>query len=178
MRHIGKNIKTSIFTTVFMIIVVFLTTNILSCSKENKEITGEELSEYVLELDQAVDVSRENVEEFSLLEKQDIENMTPLEILESISLDYQYEHDTQKSEDCDILTADLVDGRKIMIVRFDRLTKIEAFFIQFQSNLDTKGYTFNQRLKYSDICNSYEGPDEGAQAYLLKRSNYLIMLLK
>lgn len=151
---------------------------LISCSGQDKEVTGEELGGYVLELDEDVDISRQRIEEFDIIEKEEIENLTPLEILDMMSLDYQYDYDDESSPDYDMVVADLVDGRKVMVVRFNKLTKIEAFYMQFQSNLDQKGYTFSNRLRYSEICNLFESENNDSDAYLLKRSNYLIMLVK
>jgi hypothetical protein len=149
-----------------------------SCRFGEREITGENLGKAIKEIDEDVRVSRERVEELEKLEKEDFEIISSHDILELASLDYQYTMMEQTSEDSSILAADFIDGRKIMIIRFLSPGKVESFYQHLQSNLYNQGYSFDQRLKYSELCNSFLSQDESTKAYLLKKQNYLIVLIK
>ncbi len=169
-----------ILVPVLCIVLISLLSGLLfcGCSSEEKEITGEKLGEAIKEIDEEVKISRERVDELEKLEKEDFEIISPYDILELASLDYQYTSQEQTSENSFTIAADFIDGRRIMIIRFLNPGKIESFYLQFQSNLYSQGYTFDQRLRYSDLCNSFISQDESTKAYLLKKQNYFIALIK
>ncbi|MBM3705236.1 MAG: hypothetical protein FJW66_01795 [Actinobacteria bacterium] len=150
----------------------------ISCKAEDREITGEKLSGAMEKIDSDVEVLGERVEEFDKLETINFENITAGEILDLVSLNYQYTTTEEQSADANILKAEFVDGRKIMITRFNSLDGVESFFLQLQSNLYNQGYIFKGRLKYSDICNIFENSEQLNKVYLLKKYNFLILLVK
>ncbi len=178
--NLKENKTKKILMPILCILLISLLFGLLfsSCSSEEKKITGEKLGEAINKIDEGVEISREKVDEFEKLEKEDFETISPYDILELVSLNYQYNYQEQPSENSSILIADFIDGRRIMIIRFFDPGKIESFYLKFQSNLYNQGYTFDQRLKYSDLCNSFTSQDEATKTYLLKKQNYLIALIK
>lgn len=173
------NKKTILISSLLIFCIFFLSFTVLTgCGPRDRKITGEELSETLKEIDEDVRVSREKVEEFEQLEREDFNIISTSEILDLISFDYQYSTQEETSGDSDVITADFIDGRKVMIVRFKIPGKIESFYLQFQSNLYNQGYNFEDRLKYSDLCNSFINEEQGIKAYLLKKENYFIVLIK
>lgn len=174
-----NKIKRFLFLILFITLILSLSGLLLcSCSSEEKKVTGEQLGEAIKKIDEGVRVSRERVDEFEKLEKENFEAISPFDILELASLDYEYTTEEQTSEDFSMFTADFIDGRRIMIIRFLNPGKVESFYLQFQSNLCNQEYNFDQRLKYSDLCNSFLSKDESTKAYLLKKQNYIIALIK
>ena len=114
-----NKIKKFLFPTLSIVLILSLSSLLLcSCSSEEKKVTGEQLGEAIKKIDEGVGVSRERVDEFEKLEKENFEAISPLDILELVSLDYQYTTEEQTSEDFSMLTADFIDGRRIMIIRF------------------------------------------------------------
>ena len=176
-----SNNKRKIIVGLTLLIVFFFVvscTFLPQCAKGDGEITGEKLGNIIKEIDDGVKVSRERVGEFEKLEKEDFETITPDEILELISFNYEYTTQEDIIQDANIVSADFVDGRSVMVIRFSVPGKIEPFFLQFQSNLYKQGYNFNERLRYSDVCNSFVDEEGSKTYYLLKRFNYLIALIK
>ena len=187
MKIITKRIKSRnslkqktfcIFLLIIVCIIIFSFILLPACKSENEKITGEQLSGILKGIDEDVSVSREKVDELEQLEKKNFKNITANEILESISSDFQYSSQEQTTEEFDLTTADFIDGRKVMITRFKIPGKIESFYLQFQSTLYNQGYNFEDRLKYSDLCNSFINEEKAIKAYLLKRENYFIVLIK
>jgi len=168
----------SILTLLVIFTFVSSCTLLPKCSSEEREITGEKLSKVIKKIYDEVKVSRERLDEFEKLESEDFGTISPYDILELVAFDYQYTTEENTSDDSTILIADFIDGRRIMIIRFFNPGKVESFYLQFQSNLYKQGYIFNERLRYSDLCNSFVSEDESLKAYLLKRHNYFIVLIK
>jgi hypothetical protein len=161
-----------------LLIISLLILLLCSCKFGAREVTGENLGRTLKEIDEDVRVSREKVEEFEKLEKEDFEIISAYNILELSSLGYQYTMQEQTTEDSFTISADFIDGRKIMIIKFLSPGKVEFFYQNLQSNLYNQGYSFDNRLKYSELCNSFLSQDESTKAYLLKKQNYLIALIK
>ncbi len=174
-KSIIKNLF--LFFSILLIISLFI---LLPCSCKflKKEVTGESLGKAIKEIDEGVRVSREKVEEFEKLEKEDFELISLYDILELSSLGYQYTMQEQTTEDSSMITADFIDGRRIMIIKFLSPGKVEFFYQNLQSNLYNQGYSFDKRLKYTELCNSFLSQDESINAYLLKKQNHLILLTK
>jgi len=174
----NRIVKTLFLTLSMLLITSLFILPLCNCKSGEREITGENLSRAIKEIDEGVRVSREKVEEFEKLEKEDFELISPHDILELASLGYQYTMQEQTSEDSSTITADFIDGRKIMIIKFLNPGKVEFFYQHLQSNLYNQGYSFDKRLKYTELCNSFLSQDESLKAYLLKKQNHLIVLTK
>jgi hypothetical protein len=174
----NKIIKILLLVLSILIIIYLFIPILCSCKFARKEVTGESLGRAIKEIDEEVRVSREKVEEFEKLEKEDFELISLQDILEIAALGYQYTMQEQTSEDSSTITADLIDGRKIMIIKFLNPGKVEFFYQHLQSSLYNQGYNFENRLKYSELCNSFLSEDETLKAYLLKKQNHLMLLIK
>ena len=175
--------ENSIIKILFFILSILLIISLFillpcSCKFGKREVTGESLGKAIKEIDEGVRVSREKVEEFEKLEKEDFELISSYDILELSSLGYQYTMQEQTTEDSFTITADFIDGRKIMIIKFLKPGEVEFFYQNLQSNLYNQGYNFDNRLRYSELCNSFLSQDESTKAYLLKKQNHLILLTK
>ncbi len=174
-----NKVKKFLFLIFFIALILCLISLLFcGCKSEGKEITGEQLGNAIKKIDEGVSVSRERVEEFDKLENENFEAISLTDILKLASLDFEYNADEQTYEDYSMLTADFIDGRRIMIIRFSNPGKVESFYLQLQSNLCDQEYNFDQRLKYSDICNSFTSTNESKKAYLLKKQNHIIALIK
>lgn len=178
----SRSLKNHLITAITLaaLLVFILSCTMLPMCDRNGEriISGEKLSQSVKSIDDEVKVSRKRVDEFESLNNSDFETITPFEILKLVAFDYQYSYNEGGDSNSSIISADFVDGRKVMIVRFFQPGKIESFYLQFQSNLYEQGYYFGDRLKYDDLCNYFVSEDESTEAYLLKKDNYFIMLMK
>ena len=180
MNRLKKNrIMKILYLNISIVLIAYLFVLLpCSCKSDKREVTGESLGRAIIEIDEGVRVSREKVEEFEKLEKEDFELISLYDILELSSLGYQYTMQEQTTKDSLAVTADFIDGRKIMIIKFLSPGKVEFFYQNLQSNLYNQGYNFDKRLKYSELCNSFLSQDGSTKAYLLKKQNYLIALTK
>jgi len=178
MKKFKGKIVNMIVVIIISIMVVITLMLFSACRSKDDKVTAEKLSTVIGKIDDGVKVSREKVEEFEKLEKEDFETLGLYEILEMISLNYQYSVQESESSDESTLAVDFVDGRRAMITRFNTLGKIESFYIQFQSSLYDQGYIFEDRLYYHDLCNSFINKENSSKAYLLKKYNYFIILVK
>jgi hypothetical protein len=174
-----KKIIKILFLVLSILIIISLFIPLLSsCKFGEREVTGEDLGRALNEIDEDVRVSREKIEEFEKLEKEDFNIISAYDILELSALGYQYNMQEQTTEDSFTVSAYFIDGRSMMITKFLTPGKVEFFYQHLQSNLYNQGYSFDKRLKYPELCNSFLSQDESIKVYLLKKQNYLIVLTK
>ena len=178
LEKIAANNKIRIINIVVLVVIFLVLALVPACKSGDEKVSSEKLSSLIEKIDSEVKVSGEKVQEFEILEREDFENLSPNDILEIISMDYQYSVQETSSSDESTLVVDFIDGRRAMITRFSTLGKIESFYLQFQSSLYDQGYVFEDRLRYSDLCTSFINENNSTKAYLLKRYNYFIILVK
>jgi len=150
----------------------------LTVSPEGDRISGRQLAPFFEEIEKHVVKIEVGIKELDYIEDIDISQMNTNEIAERMLADFEgdYSLDSEVTDDIHITVASTQTGIEVLIAKLPDTLEANKFMATFQSQLIDNDYALTGRLNYRDICNAFEITDEGKQAYLLTRGNFLILL--